>query len=298
METKSQQNIGDNKPKVAKKEAIISFLEKKETKISIALAFLGMLVTVFFAYYDPPEKEDKIFRKNQGDGKNQLAVRRIPPVKCFLDYLDCIEKKDTLQMWERSSSSRRSKDYANTEKMMYDYFLTSTYKVEYIIPVKEENKIDLDSKGPTNEHTFSFYALLEFEDDVRLEGEVDKLKNFDITTNLKQIRDSVVFESLFEPVLQEVYAFLDRRFVIDSAELVKKELRDYMLNNMTLKKYITQDWRFPILFASDNKLSPKQIGPIAPYERQKHKMLSEVVMIDEDGAWKVKVFKTKAISRW
>lgn len=296
METETQHNASDKRTKTAIMQSILSRLEKKEAKISIALAIIGILVTVLFEFHESPEKEDKIFRKNLIGGENQMAVKQIPAVQSFVEYLEYIENKDTMNMWNLSSSSRRSKDYANIDKMMYDYFLTSDYQVDYIIPIKEENKLSLNSNSPINEHTFSFYALLEFEDDVCLDGEVDKLKSFHKTV-LKDLCDSASFEQLFDPVVEEIYVFLDKRFVIDSAEYIKSELRDYM-KEMTLKNYITQDWRFPVLFAQKYKLPPKpQVTPVASYERQGHMILCRVVMIEED-VWKVKEFRTIAISRW
>lgn len=296
METETQHNASDKRTKTAIMQGILSRLEKKEAKISIALAIIGILVTVLLEFHESPEKEDKIFRKNQIGGENQMAVKQIPAVQSFVEYLEYIENKDTMNMWNLSSSSRRSKDYANIDKMMYDYFLTSDYQVDYIIPIKEENKLSLNSNSPINEHTFSFYALLEFEDDVCLDGEVDKLKSFHKTV-LKDLCDSASFEQLFDPVVEEIYVFLDKRFVIDSAEYIKSELRDYM-KEMTLKNYITQDWRFPVLFAQKYKLPPKpQVTPVASYERQGHMILCRVVMIEED-VWKVKEFRTIAISRW
>lgn len=296
METGTQYNSGNNNPKVTKKEILLSFLEKRETKISIVLAVIGILVTIFSLVYERPEKWDRTFRKNLVNGENQLAVQKLPPVQSFLEYLRSIETKNTLKMWNQCSDYRKTNDLIDTDKMMYDYYLTSHYTVLYIVPLVEGSQSN--SKNPSNAHTFSFYAILEFEDDVQSEGEVDKLKSFDNTTKLEQIRDSSKFEPLFESVLLEVYEFLDKRFIIDSAECVKNKLREYMMKEMTLKEFITQDWRFPIIFAYENKLPPRPTRHTAAYDRQKHKILSEVVMIEEDGAWKVNNFKTVAITRW
>lgn len=296
METESLHNLGDNKPKVTKKDTFVSFLEKRETKISIVLAIIGILVTIVSFVYERPEKWDKTFRKNQVNGENQSVVLELPPVKSFLEHLKSIENRETIKMWNQCSFYRRRDDLINNDNMLYDYYLTKKYNVLYIIPLVEGSQ--KNAKSSSNAHTFTFYALLEFEDDVRLEGEVDKLKNFDKTTSLEQIRDSAFFESLFEPVLQEVYEFVDHRFVIDSAEYIRNRLREYMMEEMTLKAYVTQDWRFPVLFAKKYKLPRKTIESLAPYERQKHLMLSEVVMIEEDGEWKVNKFETAALSRW
>ena len=135
METETQHNTGDKKSKTALLQKIISRLEKKEAKISIALAVIGIIFTVIFEFHEPAVKEDKIFQKNLIGGENQMAVKQIPAVQSFVEYLDYIENKDTMKMWNLCSSTRRSKDYANIDKMMYDYFLTSDYHLKYIVPI-------------------------------------------------------------------------------------------------------------------------------------------------------------------
>ena len=251
---------------------------------------LGVLIATCL-----PEKQSTLVRKNSSWGENQMAIRKLPPVRCFLEYLNYVEEKDTAQMWNKSSQYRRS-HIRNVNDLVYDYFLTNNYEVQYIIPIGEGNRLsEISSK---TEHTFSFYALLRFEDDVCVEGEVDKLKNFRRTT-VENICNSRAFDSLFKPVVEEVYDFVDRRFVIDSAEVVKKELRDYMMD-MTIRDYVDKDWRFPIFFAKEHQLLPKQEGSngMALYERLGHLILSEVVMLEEDGKWKLSRFRTIAMSRW
>ena len=242
-----------------------------------------------------PEKQSTLIRKNQSGGENQEAIKKLPPVKSFLEYLDYIVNKDTAQMWNNSSSYRRNR-LGNSNDLMYDYYLTSGYEVQYIIPIGEGSRASL--VNPKTEHTFSFYALLRYEDDVCIEGEVDRLKSFN-NIELRNICDSEYFEPIFNQVLDEVYEFVDNRFVIDSVEYVKDELMDYMMK-MSMKNYITLDWRFPVLFAKDHQLPSKRIDRFsgALYQRQGHSILSEVVMLEEDGVWKLSKFGAIAVSRW
>jgi len=296
METETQHNTGGKKTMGDILQTILSRLEKKEAKISILATMIGILVTIIFSVYEFPDKGgNKTFQKNQINGENQSAIQELPPVKSFIEYLRFISNKSTKEMWNHSTISRRDK-LKNTDDMMYDYYLTSEYNVIYIIPILEGSKASATS--PINTPTFSFYALLEFEDKVLLEDEVDQLQEFDIKTKIKHLCDSASLDSIFEPVLKEVYQFVDHRFVIDSAKYVNDKLRDYMMN-MTLKEYITQDWRFPILFAKELRLPFKDYNPGTIYDSrmQKHTMLSRVVMI-EDSIWKVDVFETVALSRW
>lgn len=300
METEPQHNI-NKKTKVAILQTILSSLEKKEAKISILATMVGILVTIFFSVYEFPAKEgNKIVIDNQSGGKNQLAVAQLPPVQSFLQYLYYIEHRgDTSinikRMWDNSSYFRRQK-FGNVNNMMYDYFLTSKYEVQYIIPKGENNQNSVNA--PKSENSFCFYALLKFEDNVWKLGEVDKLKSFH-NTELKVLCDSASFEKEFEKVLEEVYDFLDCRFVIDSAEYIKSKLKDYMMD-MTMMDYITKDWRFPALFAKDLQLPPKPIDRThkATDDNQNHTMLCEVEMVEEDGEWKVNKFVTVALSRW
>lgn len=279
---------------------------KKAVKVllNIMMPLIAFLLGVLLATC-LPEKESTLVRKNQSGGENQIAIRNLPAVRAFEQYLVYIQDKRIEQMWENSSYYRKIV-FHDAENMMYDYCLTKKYEVQYIIPIgvghrfsskrSEENR--LSPERLINEHTFSFYALLRFEDDVCIEGEVDKLKSFhDI--ELEKICDSDYFEKIFEPVLEEVYDFIDRRFVIDSGEYVKNELKNYMMN-MNMKNYIIQDWRFPVLFAKDLQLPLKQKdkSDAALYERLGHSLLSEVVMLEEDGVWKLSRFRAIAVSRW
>lgn len=269
---------------------------KKAVKVvlNITMPLIVFLLGVLLATC-LPEKQSTLVRKNQSGGENQQAIKKLPPVRSFLEYLSYVENKDTAQMWEMSSYYRK-RDLVSEANLVYDYYLTNNYKVQYIIPIGEGDR--LSEISPIAEHAFSFYVLYRFEDDVCVEGEFDKLKSFHRTT-LEEISDSPVFESLFEPVVEEVYEFVDRRFVIDSSELVKGELRKYM-KEMTLREYINQDWRFPVLFARRLQLSTKHYErhPGALCQRLGHSMLSEVVMLEEDGVWKLSRFSTIAISRW
>lgn len=288
---------------------------KKAVKVilNITMPLVVFLLGVLLATC-LPEKQSTLVRKNQSGGSNQKAIRQLPAVRSFENYLGHIEAKDIEKMWENSSCYRQKAFDDKKDNMMYDYFLTTNYEVQYIIPIGDGNRISLkknngdtlrlkkeedklNPKVPINEHTFSFYALLRYEDDVCVEGEVDGLKSFR-DTKLK-ICDSAGFEPVFEPVVEEMYEFVNHRFIIDSAECVKNELRGYMLN-MSLKDFVIQDWCFPILFARKHQLPPKQEGRngIALYERLGHSMLSEVVMLEEDGEWKLSRFRTIAVSRW
>lgn len=256
----------------------------------LVIFFSGVLLSTFL-----PEKESTLVRKNQSGGENQMAIAKLPPVQSFLKYLVYVENKDIAKMWEMSSYYRKNV-FGDKDSMMYDYCLTSNYEVQYIIPIGEGNR--LSAINGNTEHTFSFYALLRFEDDVCIKGEVDKLKHFYGTT-LEEICDSRTFDSLFEPVVEEVYEFVDRRFVIDSVEYVKNELTDYMMK-MNIKNCIYQDWRFPVLFAKGLQLPLKQVDKsgTALYERLGHSLLSEVVMLEEDGVWKLSRFRAISVSRW
>lgn len=289
METDSQHTVSKKKWTVTKKEIILS----------IIVPVVGAIITIFFSLYDPPEPENKTVLKNRSGGENQIAVLQLPPVQSFVKYLGYIQKKDSVQMWEQSSEFRKNKYNNNRFDMYYDYLLTNNYEVQYIIPKGESNSYSENGPEYGVNREFSFYALLRFEDNVSIEGEVDKLKTLH-KTELQQICDSAYFEMLFEQVLDEVYRFIDRRFVVDSAEYVKNELRKYMMN-MTLKNYITQDWRFPINFAREQQLHPKKegsVGGIATNVNQAHTILCNIVMTEEGGEWKLSKFATVALSRW
>lgn len=269
---------------------------KKAVKVilNITMPLIVFLLGVLLATC-LPEKQSTLVRKNQSGGENQAAITKLPPVKSFLEYLHYVENKDIEKMWDNSSYYRK-RDLRSKDDLVYDYYLTSNYEVQYIIPIGEGNR--LSEISPIAERTFSFYVLYRYEDDVCIAGEVDELKSFH-NIGLKKLCDSTYFEPLFDPVVEEVYEYVDRRFVIDSTENVKNKLREYMLN-MTMKEYVTQDWRFPVLFVKQLQLPPKQIDriPDSPYQKLGHSMLSEVVMLEEDGVWKLSLFRTIAISRW
>lgn len=293
METNPHNDSNEKKKKVIK--------EPHLAIISIAVTIVTTLIAVFLEFYEPPQKENKVVVDNRVGGKNQIAVRQLAPVKSFVSYLNSIENKDSLGMWDQSSEYRRKKQYHdNVDEMMYDYFLTNKYEVQYIIPKAENNQYSLDGPSFEENRSFAFYAILRFEDDVSITGEVDKLKGFN-TMNLEQLRDST-FENTFNKVLDEVCDFIKCRFVVDSSnsEYVRSELRDYMMK-MSMQSYITQDWRFPVVFARklglQRKKDPKNLD-LATHINQGHTMLCNIVMIEEDSVWKVNEFRTVALSRW
>ena len=130
-----------------------------------------------------------------------------------------------------------------------------------------------------------------FEDEV-VDREVLDLKKFH-NTKLANVNDAEVFDNLVE----EMFVFLKHRFVIIDETKIKMDLKNYMMN-MTIKDYITQDWRFPINFATSKQLPPKRPERERFETRQGHEMICEIVMTEEDGIWKIKKFQMIAISRW
>ena len=252
-------------------------LSKKEFVIGIVLPLIAFVIgalAVVLVTGHAFKKESSIVENNRIGGCNQLAVRQLPAVRSFEEYLGYIETKDTTQMWNHCSSAYQS-FFGNAHDMFYAYYLTASYEIKYVIPISEN----------------SFYAYMRFEDEV-LEWEVVSLKEFH---NI--IISEIDNEYDFERVLDEVYSLLDSRFVVDSAEYVKEELRKYMLN-MSIKDYITMDWRFPMVFAQHMQL------PIKPLERNRmgirlgHEMFCFVRMDKVNDGWKLDSFRTVAISRW
>ena len=252
-------------------------ISKKRFVINIVLPFITFVIGALAAvlvtcnYF---KKESSIIENNRIGGYNQSVVRQLPAVRSFEEYLEYIERKDTTQMWNQCSSTYQSY-FGNAMNMLYAYYLTASYEITYIIPVSEN----------------SFYAYMRFEDEV-LDWEVVSLKEFQ---NIKI--SEIDNEYDFEQVLDEMYKLVDSRFVVDSAEFVKEELRNYMMN-MSIKQYITTDWRFPVVFAQHMQL------PIKPFDRNRlgirlgHYMICFVEMNKDNDGWKLNSFRTVAMSRW
>ena len=263
------ENQSNTEPKNRNKKFDISI---KEIILNVVIPFVTFILGIVVTNY-VPEKESKTVLKNRIGGNNQRMVRKMPAVQSFEEYIGYIESKDTAQMWSHSTAPWQTY-FRSTKNMYYQYYLTSKYEVKYIIPISEN----------------SFYAYMRFEDDV-IDGEMRRLKEFHYATLArignekaydemlqdvlsfvdnrfsidsaelikKELKDYIKIdnENIFEEVLEEVYRFIDNRFVIDSAEYVKEKLRVFMMN-MALRDYITQDWRFPMNFAQDLQLPIKQ----------------------------------------
>lgn len=95
----------------------------------------------------------------------------------------------------------------------------------------------------------------------------------------------------------EIYQFIENRFIVDNPDEVRNEIGRH-LSKMTIRDFVTQDWRFPLNIASKLHLAPRHLNRSCYDYRQGHDMISEVIMEKEDGMWKVKKFETIAISRW
>lgn len=257
----------NEKIKVTKKEVMLNIV------IPIISFVLGVVVSVLITFYIP-EQDDKIVRKNRIGGNNQMKIKEMPAVHSFEEYLHYIERKDTARMWNLCTFSWQ-RHFMNAGNMLYQFYLTSKYEVKYIIP-KSDN---------------SFYVYLRFEDEV-FEDEVERLKKFH-NTRLSEVS----IEGDFEQVLDETFEFVNNRFIIDNEEIIKEELKDYMMN-MTIRDYVTQDWRFSMNFAQNFHLPMKQEDHTRITVRQGHDMICEVEMIKDMNEWKLDKFQTIAISRW
>ena len=252
-------------------------LSMKEWLLNIVLPtliFLGGLVGSFVLGRIVPETDSNIIRKNKIEGNNQKAIKKLPSVQAFQEYLSYIVKKDTVQIWNHMSQTYQ-KSFGSPYKLLYSYYLTKEYQINYIIPISDDH----------------FYAFMRFEDDV-ISEEVMNIKSY-ANNSLHNLAKDTIRKNLSD----EVFKFINRRFLIDDPDSVKSNISDY-ISNMTLNDYVTQDWRFPIHIATALHLPPKKLERNKQNLSQGHEMVCEVEMEFDENVWKVKKFETIAISRW
>lgn len=234
---------------------------------------LGIIISFLLSRF-VPDSETKLIRKNKSNGYYQSQIKQLPYIQSFFEYLTFIENKDTLQIWNHMTHDYQN-SFGYSGNLKYAYYLTNNYDVKYIIPISENH----------------FYVFLRFEDDV-IGKEVENIKKYNNTQITKLNTDS------FPPALQtEIYQFIENRFIVDNPDEVRNEIGRH-LSKMTIRDFVTQDWRFPLNIASKLHLAPRHLNRSCYDYRQGHDMISEVIMEKEDGMWKVKKFETIAISRW
>lgn len=254
----------------------MSKLSKKELMLNVVLPLFTFVLGVFGSFLLSrlvPEKEDKIIRMNKIDGYNQQLIKEIPYVQAFKEYLSYIVKKDTAQIW-RHMSEEFQKSFGSTNNLVYSYYLTNKYNIKFVIPIKDN----------------CFYVYLHFDDNV-ITDEIIDIKKY-VNTHICELNDSAK-----NNLSEEIYRYLDRRFVIEDKEFVMAKIQDH-LSKMTMKEYVIQDWRLPIHIAADLQLPTKTLDRKKVDRLQGHDMICEVEMEFDSDLWKVKKFEMLAISRW
>ena len=266
-------------PKKKKKKRRVTRNEIISYTITVVVSLISIAVSTYYVNRYVPEDDNKVIQCTKEDGKYQKQLKQMPSVAQFMNHLRYIENKDTTKMWESVTDNKQSL-WRDKLGMFYQYILTHNYEVLYIIP-------ETDTR---------FHVWLRFTDNVD-DSEVYLLKKFN-STKMKDLCESKIPEELVD----EVFVFLEKRFKIEpeyTKDSVKSYIKYYMYNKMTIKDYVIQDWRFPVNIASDLRLQPcVQLGYYS--NLQSHSMLALVEMENDTACdrWRVKTFKTEAISRW
>lgn len=252
--------------------------EKISYAITIIISLINIAVSSYIVNKYVPEDEGKIIQCSKENGRYQKKLKQMPSVAQFSSYLRYIESRDTIKMWEFTGKNKQN-IWGDKMNMLYQYILTHDYELKYIIPESETK----------------FRAWIKFTDNVD-DAEVSLLKNFH-NTKIKDICETKIPEGLID----EVYHFIENRFLIEpdyTKDSVKNYIKDHMYN-MTMHDIVIQDWRFPVNIASQLHLKPcDKLGYYS--NMQSHEMIALVEMDKDttDNQWKVKTFKTEAISRW
>ena len=139
---------------------------------------------------------------------------------------------------------------------------------------------------------------MDFFDEVEKNVDDKYLKTFVKMTPILPTGKEMGIEDYYKQgnLSDEIFHFIERRFEVDDEAAVRSYIDEY-IRKQTMFSLVECDWRTPIFIAHDLNLSPKNVTADFVY-MEGHLMIQDVIMQKIGKEWKVKKYKTIALSRW